>query len=742
MPTITKKDLEFIAKVSSKLSGSDKCFIPVRTNDEEYQGRNFAAKSAVGKGVSNPDERFDVDRMLWILTKPNRDYFGIVPAQLGTIVLDLDLKDSQAQGIEAFERHFDLKQWFKTRSGGKHYIFKNNGQDLKNVKWHWKSPEGYTVSGDVRDSNGYHVIWDVPRYCDVLRALHGRPTASAGALSLPSVSFTPVNEVKNTIDAGITYDENDLTKEGSRHNALLYLCHKAMEEDDYKAMADYKNKAIEAGLPKEDADQVVHDVVTYHIDQRTADPADDEIKSRKKYTADAPTLVKILDFYGVSIRYDNRAERQQIHFSLKVTDETPIDTWVHIDDRIIGMLALEISQNFRMAGPGKRGLSFSANIWKTVLDGLAFQNKIDPVMGILKAIPEWDGTERLDFLLREFWGTPRISLDDPYHRWCSSAIILGAIQRTYHPGSMLPQTVVLIGPGGIGKGNFSKFLLPEADRLAYIDNAFSFVDGYDGDRKMAEILAGKLIIEGSEMAGTSKSKVEHFKSFETATEITTTFKWDRHATTIPRRFVHYWTTNRLSAIPEDPSGAISRRLAVVDLSHTGKQQGFSKIGFDVAKYLTANWQQLWAEGLHRYHTSEHKQSIGCMPPELYDFQTSVNKSYMRSDEIFVFVLNQIAPNVPDEGLKRPEVIKRMIKWCAANADTGVSYDMPTSLSHNDYRTRLTDAFEAANWNSRIKRGYKLYTPDKSKMSPEPSKDMFENVDELTDAILSDEEVDI
>ena len=84
---------------------------------------------------------------------------------------------------------------------------------------------------------------------------------------------------------------------------------------------------------------------------------------------------------------------------------------------------------------------------KDALLAVASERAYHPVREYLDALPEWDGTERIDTLLTDYLGAE----DSAYTRAVMRKTLAAAVARIYQPGVKFDSVLILNGPQGIGK---------------------------------------------------------------------------------------------------------------------------------------------------------------------------------------------------------------------------------------------------------------------------------------------------
>ena len=82
---------------------------------------------------------------------------------------------------------------------------------------------------------------------------------------------------------------------------------------------------------------------------------------------------------------------------------------------------------------------------------------------------QWDGVQRIDTLLTDYFGAE----DTIYAREAIRKCLVAAIARLFNPGVKFDQMLILAGPQGIGKSTFFRFLGMRWYTLVFPDTVFS-----------------------------------------------------------------------------------------------------------------------------------------------------------------------------------------------------------------------------------------------------------------------------
>lgn len=211
-----------------------------------------------------------------------------------------------------------------------------------------------------------------------------------------------------------------------------------------------------------------------------------------------------------------------------------------------------------------------------IVDALSLigeRNAYHPVIDYLHGL-EWDGVERLDTWTIDFLGAEAT----PLNRAVGRKILCAAVRRVRQPGCKFDAMLVLEGPQEIGKSS--------AIRALCHDGKW-FTDQLEvgADPKVTiEKTAGAWIIEMPELDGMRRRDTNRVKSFITTVEDRARLSYARFATTRPRQFVLFGTTNE-SQYLSDLTG--NRRFWIMRTSRADPA-GIASIR-----------DQLWAEAVAR-----------------------------------------------------------------------------------------------------------------------------------------------
>lgn len=271
---------------------------------------------------------------------------------------------------------------------------------------------------------------------------------------------------------------------------------------------------------------------------------------------------------------------------------------------------------------------FSQTKLKPALLAVASSRSFHPIKEAFEALPEWDGTERVDSLLVDYLG----AADTPYTRAVTRKTLVAAVARIYEPGRKFDTILVLTGPQGIGKSTFFAKLGGQyfSDSLAISDMR---------DKTGAEKLQGYWILELSELNGIKKMDVETVKSFITRTDDKYRASYGVAVESHPRQCIIVGTSNNQGFL-RDITG--NRRFWPVEVSGEGPKKPWD-LDQDTI-------QQIWAETLIRYQEGESLLLTGKAAQEASEHQKDAMESDDREGLVRVYLDTLLPDNWKEMGL--------------------------------------------------------------------------------------------
>ena len=325
-------------------------------------------------------------------------------------------------------------------------------------------------------------------------------------------------------------------------------------------------------------------------------------------------LLRALEWVGIDVRFNERSARLELQDASDGAAGRP--NWESSDDMRGAKLREMIADTCIYPGakdvPAR--LQFGRERWGDVMDAILDDRRVDPFKIWLDALPAWDGEARIDFWLGHVFTVGEIHED--LLRWASRSVLMGVVTRTDHPGEKHDEMVVLVGPQGIGKSTAWAWLLPgEPQRALWFSDGLSF---HDDQKAKAEALQGMVLVEASEMTGSTKAEVETIKKFLSRTNDNIRLTYRRDPSPLLRRCMIVGTTNDPRCLPNDPSG--NRRFLPVPCDEGDPAA--------TRAYLDEHRAQLWAEALHR---TREKGETAYLPDSLKAPQALLTEQYRAVD---------------------------------------------------------------------------------------------------------------
>lgn len=250
---------------------------------------------------------------------------------------------------------------------------------------------------------------------------------------------------------------------------------------------------------------------------------------------------------------------------------------------------------------------YSPTKTKDAILAVAAERAYHPIKEYLDNLSEWDGIDRVETLLVDYFG----ATDNSYTRAVTRKTMVAAVARIYNPGTKFDSVLILNGPQGIGKSTFFAKLAGDwfSDSLTLTDMK---------DKAGPEKLQGYWMLELGELAGMRKTDVEVVKSFISRCDDKYRASYGVNVESHPRQCVIVGSTNAESGFLRDITG--NRRFWPVRISGNGKKKAWQMSVYDV--------EQIWAETLVLYDKGEKLYLEG----DDVHLATSEQDDAMESDE--------------------------------------------------------------------------------------------------------------
>ena len=227
-----------------------------------------------------------------------------------------------------------------------------------------------------------------------------------------------------------------------------------------------------------------------------------------------------------------------------------------------------------------------SNKLTTAVMSVSNNRRFHPIQEYLESLPDWDGIERIDSLLINYFAAEAT----PYVKAVMRKTLVAAIARIYEPGCQFDTMLILVGKQGLGKSTFFAKLAGEwfTDSLTLGDVK---------DKTAAEKLQGNWIVEMPEMVGFSRAESEDVKAFLSRRNDEYRVAYDKYCSEHPRQCIIVGSTNKVEGFLKDTTG--NRRYWPVNV-YPGAE-------FSPFALTEAEISQIWAEALVYYR----KARTGC-----------------------------------------------------------------------------------------------------------------------------------
>jgi hypothetical protein len=163
------------------------------------------------------------------------------------------------------------------------------------------------------------------------------------------------------------------------------------------------------------------------------------------------------------------------------------------------------------------------------------------------------------------------------------------------------------------------------------------------EKRLAEALQGRVIVEASEMAGLGRSDVESLKAFLTDTQDDVRLAYRENPELIPRYAAIVGTANPNINLPNDE--ALLRRFVPVHLDfHPELESRTAENAYTrVASYFRKHRDQLWAEALAGFKNDFSEANSPRLPDDLKDVAKDAADNISGFDPLIQGGLSRIQP---------------------------------------------------------------------------------------------------
>lgn len=259
----------------------------------------------------------------------------------------------------------------------------------------------------------------------------------------------------------------------------------------------------------------------------------------------------------------------------------------------------------------KYGIIRDKNI-KRAIDIVGNNNHYHPIIEKLESL-EWDRVARIRYLLPKYLGAE----ESDYIFEATRIMMMGAIERVYHPGCKFEYMICLVGGQGAGKSSFLRMLAMDnewfSDDLRKLD-----------DDNVFRKIQGHWIIEMAEMLATCNARsVEDIKSFLSRQSETYKVPYETHPEDRPRQCIFVGSSNNADFLPFDRTG--NRRFVPVIVNKNKAEHHPLEDEEETKSYI----EQCWAEAMNMYHKGINTKLV--FRKDLEDVLVEFQKNCMPQD---------------------------------------------------------------------------------------------------------------
>lgn len=246
---------------------------------------------------------------------------------------------------------------------------------------------------------------------------------------------------------------------------------------------------------------------------------------------------------------------------------------VMIEPAQIQQIALDLERDYR--------LKCKDNELHGAIVRVAAMNTVEPIKEWLEALPDWDGTPRVNGMFTAHWGVamPATKEEQDFMGILAARWMVSLVARIIDPGCDVHTVLTLVGPKGMGK---SRGLRALASKPWFSDSNINITN-----KSAYELLHQSLVWvwELAEMHALHGRSANNAKMFLTSAADRYRPTWGKTPVHRKRRTVFVATTNDYQFLSDGPE----RRFWPL--------QVVNKIDVD---WIDANRNQLFAEALHLY----------------------------------------------------------------------------------------------------------------------------------------------
>jgi hypothetical protein len=206
-------------------------------------------------------------------------------------------------------------------------------------------------------------------------------------------------------------------------------------------------------------------------------------------------------------------------------------------DGFVGDVSDMVTRKFREMSFARLGLDPGGDASYDAINRECEENRYDPLLDYLTALPEWDGVSRLGKWLTTYCGVKSTPLVEEQGR----IVLVAAVRRIHEHGCKFDHVLVLEGPEGARKSSVVQVLA--SGRHGSNENFSDSPILHTDERKQQELTKGVWFYEIAELAGMKKADQFAVKNFISKQEERARPAYGRFEETQPRVCIFIGTFN-------------------------------------------------------------------------------------------------------------------------------------------------------------------------------------------------------
>lgn len=227
-----------------------------------------------------------------------------------------------------------------------------------------------------------------------------------------------------------------------------------------------------------------------------------------------------------SIFFDTCSQTIRLIGSIKGENEVNLKAPRKWTDQLTNLLGVEIEMNF--------GIKYSKGRMEEAVIFIANKRRVNLPKLYMKSL-KYDGEDYISKLLPKYLGA-----DDTFlNHWIMEHMLIGMVNRVFHPGCKFDEIMVLTGEQGVGKTSF-------IEKLALLPDWYCSLNNIKGKDAVSN-LVGKIVVELEEFVALRNAKTaDEAKLFISTRTSTVRLSYERFSADVDRTCIMIATTNDMT----------------------------------------------------------------------------------------------------------------------------------------------------------------------------------------------------